>query len=720
MNTKFSELYRTGLCKAIFLTIILFACNLFSYAQSERTNLVYNKNDIDNLKEKLRFDALYKDAYSTIKKVAYNALKDSMPYDRLDYLALVYLVEPDTRLRDKMTETIFKLMEHGSLEPEDMLHRQPAWRSQLATAKANYNMGVAYNAVYADITQELRDSLARCIYATGIEPTVHDWLDPSTRHHSINSMGHNYWMACIGNCAIACMAIEKEVPQTKIWIEAAERAVREWLDFEGDLYQHKPRSIDNGAYYESVNYANYGMSQYLLYKYVKGNFNSGNYDISEESRNISEYFIHTCYPVSDGKMPSLYFGDGDEYSNGEMCVKLLYAMGVRNDDMLWYLSNITPNQHREGLSLDSPLGILISPNLDNAPQSPGEPTYVAYRDNGWASIRDSWGKDSSLLGVKCGHTWNHAHADAGSFILYHNGQAVIKDAGNCWYPNENYRKYFFQSNAHNVLMLDGHAQPEEHQYQGSYSDGKITEVTEGNGIRFITADATGPTGKYFQRNLRSFLWIDNVIIIIDDARSFDYGEYSWTLHPGGKSRKEGIDIMIENGNSVVAVRPLWPEYLTESEFEHDFPFNLKLTAIEAPKAKKLSESETYYVVKDPRKRNEEKFITAIMLPDSTGKRADVTRLDIIDGYGVRIDDGVSVTEVYVNQRADGHIMHRNSCHTLGLFDSDAYILAYSYPSQGEGEPSEISRCLMAYGSYVRFHRDKKPVFNSFTKQTQIW
>lgn len=716
--------FNTQMLKHIALIISIFAissvCANPAQAQA-RPNIVFNDVEVSNLKENLKSSPAHKAAYNTIKDKAREAMREEMPYSKLEYLALVYLIEPDSKIIEKIKSTIIRLSKHGSLEPEDMLHREPAWRSQLSTARANYNMAVGYDAIYPDLSQQMRDSLAKCIYEAGIEPTVHDWLDPATRHHTINSMGHNYWMACIGNCAIACMAIEKEMPQMRKWIDAAGNAVEEWVAFGGDFYQNKPKTIDNGAYYESVNYANYGMSQYLLYRYANGNRDGGNYGVNPADKLIAEYFMHSCYPVSEGKLPSLYFGDGDEYSNGEMCVKLLYAMGLDDDDLLWYLSKVKPHQHNEGLPIDTPLGLLISRPLDAAPANPAVPTHMAYKRNGWASMRNAWKDNATLLAVKCGHTWNHAHADAGSYILYHNGLPVVKDAGNCWYPNEQYRNYFFQSQAHNVLMLDGSAQPEEHQYQGSYCDGKISDIAEGKGIRFISADATGPTGKHFQRNMRSFLWIDNVILIIDDARSYEYGEYSWTLHPGMPSRKKGIDIMIENGEGDVAVRPLWPEYLTESDFEHDFPFNLKLIALNAPKAKQLKETERYYSIKDPKKRNEEKFVTAIILPDSLGRRAEVARLETIDGCGVRINDGKTVTEVYLNSRADGHIMHRNSCHTFGMFDTDAYILAYSFDAaENAAADKHILRSFVAYGSYVRNKEKGDSIFDSFTKQTKIW
>lgn len=43
-------------------------------------------------------------------------------------------------------------------------------------------------------------------------------------------------------------------------------------------------------------------------------------------------------------------------------------------------------------------------------------------------MRDSWDKDATMLAVKSGMTWNHSHADANSFIIFHKGTDIIKDA----------------------------------------------------------------------------------------------------------------------------------------------------------------------------------------------------------------------------------------------------------------------------------------------------
>ena len=83
-----------------------------------------------------------------------------------------------------------------------------------------------------------------------------------------------------------------------------------------------------------------------------------------------------------------------------------------------------------------------------------------------------------MLAVKSGQTWNHSHADANSCILFYKGVDILKDAGNCWYPNPAYRNYFFQSQAHNVVLFNGEGQSCEQQYQGSYLRGSLHYLME--------------------------------------------------------------------------------------------------------------------------------------------------------------------------------------------------------------------------------------------------
>lgn len=706
----------------LFFICLFCITSAVTLSAQQHPYLFFTDKKIESLKEQIKTNGDIHENYNYIKGIANKSLNEENPYLKIDYLALTYQISGDKKYADKIKECIRILGKKQTLEASDMLNRKPAWTSLLTTAHANFLMSIGFDAIYNDLSFDERTEFAQYIYHIGIQPTWDNWLSPTTRFHSINSMGHNYWVACIGMMGIASMAVINEIPEAADWLDSACKATSEWVRFNGDILQNKPANFDNGAYYESVSYANYGISEYLYFQLALQNYTQNmKWNDKQLMEHTADYFIYTSYPSDGDYLPSLYFGDSSMATNGEAVLKLLWALGIQKPETLWYLSQVRADQQKEGMPANTPMGIMYTPDLSKKQDSPLLPLSIIYEKMGWATMRSTWNKNSTLLGVKCGHTWNHSHADAGSFILFHNGQQVIKDAGNCWYPNPSYREYFFQSQAHNVLLFEGKAQPEEQQYKGSMLDGSLHHLIDSGNIKYILANATGPTSRYFAKNHRSFLWIDDVILIIDDARVYDYGNFSLLFHPDGESRKNGIDINIVNNNSSVNIRPIWPEYLTESSFEHDFPDNLKIEKLEAPRAKNTELTETYYSVTNPNKAQRTKFITAIVLKDTPNSKIfpEVTQLkEETDLLGVRISYKGKITEVFLNERADGHIMHRNSCTTIKGWDTDAYLLAFSYKEGLDPTDSKnISEWFIGYGSYVR--NGQNDVFNSFTKKYAV-
>ena len=86
---------------------------------------------------------------------------------------------------------------------------------------------------------------------------------------------------------------------------------------------------------------------------------------------------------------------------------LLYALGVKDPTILWYIAQVEQGQHRDGFFLNRPMGFFYTPDLSKAPAVPQLPTSQLFADFGWATMRDSWEKDATMLAVKSGHTWNH-------------------------------------------------------------------------------------------------------------------------------------------------------------------------------------------------------------------------------------------------------------------------------------------------------------------------
>jgi hypothetical protein len=217
------------------------------------------------------------------------------------------------------------------------------------------------------------------------------------------------------------------------------------------------------------------------------------------------------------------------------------------------------------------------------------------------------------------------------------------------------------------------------------------------------ADATGPTSWKFSRNYRHFVWVDGVILVFDDVRAHQSGQLEWLLHYEGEAVQDGGDIHLSNGDASRAiVRPLYPK-------------GTRLERKEGLKDHEPDQKVEYLAFVPEGESREAKFITAIMpLSESGGSSAsEVTLLEGDEMIGVRIRASGKVTEVFMNLRADGRRMHRNSNKVIHGWDTDAYIFGTTRKEGTADEPDSLDRCLVICGSYLR--KNGKVMLDSLSK-----
>ncbi|HJS00788.1 MAG TPA: heparinase II/III family protein, partial [Flavobacterium sp.] len=411
------------------------------------------------------------------------------------------------------------------------------------------------------------------------------------------------------------------------------------------------------------------------------------------------------------KLKSVNFGDSHSEITAENVMMLLMALGKKDENMLWYLKQTENGNNREGLYRNTPIGLLYYPDTNNAPQEPKLKESQLFADFGWATMRNSWKRDASFMAVKSGHTWNHSHADANSFLVYHKGENLIADGGHCWYPNPAYREYFFQSQAHNVVLFNGEGQPTNQQYEGSMLDGSISNLLDAGNIKYILANATGPYSNNFIRNFRSFLWVDNIIYIMDDLKTYKSGQFEWLWHFKGDITKNGLDLNVRLNEAAASVRPIYPEYLTPSNFVHDYPTFMRFEQKKAP-SEDLKGETPYYSVKYPVESNKIKGLTSIVLKETENElKPKIEKIQGKDWIGIRVNNKGKITDLIINQLADGSLMHSNSWIYAEGWETDAYMFAVSYPEGSS--PENASEIVMAYGSALR--RNGVSYFGSLSK-----
>lgn len=574
--------------------------------------------------------------------------------------------------------------------------RTPPWRGDLWTAVFTVGSAAAREALGDYLAPAEHVQLGRRLIELGVEPLLADWVLPGSRIHALDSMGHNWWCVCTAGAGVGALAVLAEQPHARGWVADVDAALAGFFDYRGQVLHNKPANFDPaGAFYEGVNYTDYTLAEYLTYRLARTQRLPAEPPAPEPVlEGIPAFFWHASYPTSAG-LRSLDFGDSRMTDDGRRAMRLLRLHGCAPALAASYLERVDP-------ATSDPLALLYPAPGDGAAVAP-LPTAVVYPATGWAMLRSSWADDATLLGVRCGPTWNHAHADAGSFVLWHAGRPLLIDSGMCAYARPEYTDYYRQSRAHNVVLFAGQGEPTEHVHdRGAKFPGRLETLIDGAGLKYLFADATGPMARYFSRNYRHWLWLEGVILVFDDLRAHEPGRCDWLLHHAGEARRDGNKIELVNGPATARVTLL-----------HPADFTVREEVGLAPNEPDVSR--TFLALSAREATRDQKFIVAVV-PGGGPAEPELTTLDRPGVLGVRVRTPEWVTDVFLNLGADGSRMHLNSNLVVDGWETDAYLVAFTRRASEAGATvANTTRYFVAAASYLR--RDGQTVLASFSKVT---
>ena len=704
----------------VLVLICVMSCTVFA---QKRAYLLHTDANIDRLKKLIEKNEEIRDAWQKQKDAADQLLEqDRFGAADCQVLGLVYRMTGGDKYAEAIKKILLEQVKRSTWEGSDLLSRTPSWQGGLGVAHNSFFLSIGYDCAHNYLSPKERKEIAEGLARLGVQPQLHDWLDAGTNMHTFDTMGHNWWSACVYIAGFTSLAIRNEVPEAENWVKQIEATAPEWFNYSGDLLQNKIPTFDrNGGFWESVNYANFGVSQYLLFRLALQNvmpeYRQSDIPILDK---ITDFFISTTYYVKDDKSMSVNFGDGSIERNGNACAVLLWNLGYHKERYAWYISWVAHGDDKEGLQLDTPNGLILLPELPelSADYKPDLGDSFIYPDMGWATMRSSWENNATMLAVKSGLSWNHAHADAGSYILFHNGKNLIIDSGNSSYGNPLYPQYYCQSEAHNVVLFEGQGQERRDPYFGSANHATIHNLLDNGKFKYVLADATGPYAHNLLRNYRSFLWVGDVILVIDDLLAYEPGKFEWLLHYNGESKRRGLDLSVKQEDAEVLVRPLYPETFPNGGLPHDFPEKITLGERWGWEDHHPENKVPYWSVSHFQDTDRTKFVTAIILKteNNKDKMPQIERFEGKDFLGVRIIQNGEVTEVYFNLLADGRIKHRNSVIEMNGWDSDAYLVALTFPEgTNRSQLENISDLFVTHGSYLR--RDGQVLVHALSKYT---
>lgn len=674
---------------------------------SEESIISFRKNLKSNKGFKSKFDLLLQQAEELLKKSFFSEGYANAAYTQhgnyfeigeqlasfTETLGFLYQVTQEKKYAEKIKDALLHYATFSVWTGPANKDFEVPRKSDLSTTKIVHSYALGYDLIIDTLTPEEEAIITGALINKGIMPLLEDWVLPNTRIHALDSMGHNWWSVCIGLAGIGLISVYEKVPQAEEWMSLILEALRGFCSYPGGILLNKPSNFDDeGMFYESARYFNYGIGELLRFSFVfKNNFTNHDAVRYPEIDKAADAFMSMSYPTSDKERPFLFVNFGDSMLEEKFVLMprflLLHNLGNH------FLRKYYQSSKKSWDFIDFLYNEQLWSEVENYPVTI-EKTKI-FPGTGYMFIRNSWEPDSTLLGARCGFTWNHAHDDAGSFVLFDNGKPIIVDSGTISYSHPLYRGYYSKSEAHNVVMINKKGQFHENIERGSKFPGTFPHFVDCQWAKYVLADVTGPMSDQCSRNYRSFLWLgQDIIIVIDDLHTYEPSSFDFLLHYQGNGKAEGDEIQIQNGVSTLKVKALYPEK------KH---IEVKQGYLECkPRKDKISSYYTvegvpahpYFVISPEGLAQTQQFFNVFLLNDAAAK-VNIEKLKGANYLGVRLSNGSVATEVCYNMESDGRRMHVNSNNNLNGFETDAYILATEF------EYGIPKRYLLIYGSYLR-------------------
>lgn len=343
------------------------------------------------------------------------------------------------------------------------------------------------------------------------------------------------WINTCGMLA-AAIVLRGEAPQAQ-----------EWIDFTQQVLEKTSRLLSpDGASQEGPGYWQYGMEFLMAAFDLSLSLGNDFYKNSSWWQNTATYERFMTLPINQCTTQSsiIDWGDAPRYSwyGPEHLYRRLAALN--HDALTQYAAD---KAQRYDVS-SSWLNLLWYDPSVSSVLLPLTPTFHHFENMGLVASRTDWSGDESLLVFRCGAPlgrfaeqqpegsyvsgdMGHIHPDANHFILYANGEYLLRNNG--------YVKRMTQY--HNTLLVNGLGQWGEVRTWFTpwpltpSRDPQIVEAVSSDGIDRITGDASTSylDEAGVRRFVRKLIWLkeENVAIVCDDIELSAAGSIELRFYP---------------------------------------------------------------------------------------------------------------------------------------------------------------------------------------------
>jgi Heparinase II/III-like protein. len=433
---------------------------------------------------------------------------------RIFYLSYAYRIESDQKYLRRAESEMLAISTFSDWNPAHFLD----------VAEMTMAVAIGYDWLYNDLPQTSREVIKTSILKLGIEPSL------NKEYNWFLSASHNWNQVCNAGMSFGALAIYEDMPEFAAMI--IDRAIK---TIQLSMVEYGP----DGAYPEGYSYWDYGTSFNVLFVSLMEKAFGSDFNLSEIPgfMRTAAYMGHMlspsnlCYNYAD-------CGLGASFSSA----LFWFAGKLDNPSLLWNERKILRIKRRFTQDRILPAALVWGNALsfDNI-QPPDELCWVGTGINPVMLMRTSWTDPKAIyVGFKGGSaSTNHAHMDAGSFIMEANGIRWASDFGmqdynslesknvDLWNRSQNSQRwqvFRYNNYTHNTLTIDN---------QLHRVDGYAPIVSSASTPSFMNAvvDLSNVLEGQLERSKRGVAIIDKQYVVIrDELKSLNKETIiRWTL-----------------------------------------------------------------------------------------------------------------------------------------------------------------------------------------------
>ncbi|HEV7350651.1 heparinase II/III domain-containing protein [Telluribacter sp.] len=542
--------------------------NLLSTLKQGHPRLLLLKGEEATLLRQVKKDEGFQRVHTTI-------LAES---DRIIDLPPVERIQIGRRLLDKSRECLRRVFQlsyaYRTTGEEKYLRRAEKellavaafsdWNPShfLDVAEMTMAVAIGYDWLYEALPASTRSTLKEAIIEKGINPSF------DKKYNSFLNAEHNWNQVCNAGMTYGVLAIAEDEP------ELAKRVISRALEtIPKSMHPYGP----DGAYPEGFGYWEYGTSFNVMFLSALEKALGTDFGLSE-----TPGFLQAGYFQQNMVGPlGLVHNWGDSGLKGGLSPAMFwFAARQRDPSLLWNQKPLMAEKAASDAFRNRLLPALLvwGASVDmNAVKPPKTKIWVGQGDSPVALMRTSWTDPNAIfVGFKGGSSSvNHAHMDAGSFVLDALGERWAMDFGPQEYNSleargiklfgrtqdaERWDIFRYNNLVHNTLTFDN-----QHQQVKGYA--KIDRWTDAPSHLALTSDLSSIYAGQVASAQRGIAIVDEKYVVIrDEVKALDKATtLRWTLLTAAK-------VNILDGKTVELSQNGKKMYLT---FDAKVPLTLK-------------------------------------------------------------------------------------------------------------------------------------------------